>query len=310
LSLVAFIIMVFKEDSPWSWPVPRFMVGRHENCKDVNATLAHEEDESDCERAFEIADILELGFARELVTDFMHPLRRSSRLWRFHVVRAHDRVQYRLFSDDGVFLMYAKAFAEARKVQFHLYNPSDRENSLYDPTRPAFTMTYNDATTHWNLVQEKCENCQFSPKHMSCSMCGKQQVAFLRHDRIAIGEGRFNCMEMHVPGLYSDESRVVWCPKLGRDSLARQSHLDTYESQMVVTKQPVWNDDVGSLVLDFKGRSVLSSAKNFQLALVQKPDYVICQYGKIGSNTFALDFRYPLSVIQAFGTAMSTMFWA
>jgi len=277
--------------------------------KDVSAAYDDDTD-SDCERAFDIADTLEQGLAREIVTDFMHPLRRSSKLWRFHIVRSDDRLQYRLFSDEGDFLMYAHAFPETRKVHFFLYNPGNgREvSSLFDPARPAFTMNWNEAKTEWRVVQEKCENCQFSPKHSSCACCGKQQVAFIRHSRKTIGDGIFNCMEAHVPGLYSDESRVIWCPKLGRGDLGLETE-DGYESQRLISKMPVWNDEVESLVLDFKARSISSSAKNFQLSMGKRPEHVICQYGKIGTNTFSLDFRYPLSVIQAFGISLTTMFW-
>lgn len=311
--------MVYKEEgntanTSWLWPLAR-LISSKEDCKlykDVAA--AYDEDsDSDHERAFEIADTLEQGLAREIVTDFMHPLRRSSKLWRFHVVRSDDRLQYRLFSDEGDFLMFAQAFPDTRKVQFFLYNPSDKHrepSSLFDPSRPAFTMNWNEARTDWRLVQEKCENCQFSPKHLSCACCGKQQVAFVKHSRTPIGDGIFNCMEAHVPGLYSDESRVIWCPKLGRGNLGIDPLYESYESQRLVTKKPVWNDEVESLVLDFKARSILSSAKNFQLSLGRKPEHVICQYGKIGTNTFSLDFRYPLSVIQAFATSLTTMFWA
>jgi hypothetical protein len=302
--------MVFKEENSM-WSLARFMSGSKDNYyKDIAAAIDEDEQDSDCERAFELADTLELGLAREIVTDFMHPLRRSSKLWRFHVVRADDRLQYRLFSDEGDFLMYAKVFPDAHKVQFHLYNPNERGDSLFDIARPAFTMTYNGSRTEWKLVQEKCENCQFTRKHLSCVHCGKQQVACMKHSRISIGDGIFNRMEVHVPGLYSDESRVVWCPKLGRGDLGLKSQCDNYESQMLATKKPVWNDEIESLVLDFKGRTIQSSAKNFQIAMAQRPDHVICQYGKIGTNTFSLDFRYPLSVIQAFGISMSTMFWA
>jgi hypothetical protein len=278
--------------------------------KDITASLSDDDEhESDCERAFELADTLELGLAREIVTDFMHPLRRSSKLWRFHVARSHDGLQYRLFADEGGFLMYAQVFPEAHKIQFHLYDPSDKENSLFDIARPAFTMTYKDKT-EWKLVQEKCENCQFSPKHSPNCCCGKQQVAFIKQSRETKGDGVFNHMEVHVPGLYSDDSRVIWCPKLGRGDLGLDADSNGHESQKLVTKSPEWNDEVESLVLNFKGRNIVSSAKNFQLTLAQRPEHVICQYGKIGTNTFSLDFRYPLSVIQSFGIALSTIFWA
>jgi len=125
-----------------------------------------------------------------------------------------------------------------------------------------------------------------------------------------IGDGIFNQMEVCVPGLHSDESRVIWCPKLGRGDLGSEPMDGSFESQRLVTKHPAWNDEVESLVLDFKGRSVQSSAKNFQLSLGQRPEHVICQYGKIGTNEFSLDFRYPFSCIQAFGASLTTMFWA
>merc|ERR1719272_886761 len=150
--------MVYKPEghASWLWPLGRWAATK--DCKDVYkdiAALSDEEDhDSDCERAFEIADSLEQGLACEVVTDFMHPLRRSSKLWRFQVKRSQDRLNYRLFTDEGDFLMNAQVFPEARKVQFFLYNPDDKETSaLFDPTRPAFTMTWNENRTEWRLVQ-------------------------------------------------------------------------------------------------------------------------------------------------------------
>jgi len=116
-------------------------------------------------------------------------------------------------------------------------------------------------------------------------------------------------MEVTIPGLYSDESRVIWCPKLGWGDLGTDFCVEG-ESQQLQTKQPVWNEEVSSLVLDFKGRTVQSSAKNFQLSLGARREHVVCQYGKIGTDKFSLDFRYPLSCVQAFALSMTTMFWA
>jgi hypothetical protein len=298
--------MVFQEEqhASWFWPLSRWQA-----CEELDSEKAEDAQERhDCERGFQLADYMEKGLARELVTDFMQPLRKSSKLWRFHVVRSQDKLRYRLFSDDNDFLLCAQLSLEARLVSFFLYNPSDREDALFDPSRPAFTMVYNEEKSEWRLRQERCEHCRFSPPHLSCSCHGKQQVAFIRHARRPIGDGIFNCMDVHVPGLFSDGSRVVWCPLLGKGDLSSPPD-DSLEVQHLVTKNPQWNDDVDSLVLDFKGRHVLSSAKNFQLALQQKQQHVICQFGKIGASTFSLDFRYPLSVIQAFAISMTSIFW-
>mmetsp|Transcript_59613 Transcript_59613/g.129065 ORF Transcript_59613/g.129065 Transcript_59613/m.129065 type:complete len:295 (-) Transcript_59613:243-1127(-) len=274
---------------------------------DIKEKLHGLEDDRDVERAFEIADFVEQGLARELVSEFMQPLRRSSKLWRFQVIRSENKLEHRLYSDGGDFLMFARTCVEAQKIELFLYDPSVTTDRLYDPSRPAFTMTFNKARTEWRIVQERCENCQFLPKQTSCACLGKQQVALIRHSRLSVGEGIFNCMEVVIPGLYSDGSRVVWCPLLQSGDLAMP--LEGYETQQLITKRPAWNDEVESLVLDFKGRRIVSSAKNFQISLRQKPEHVLCQYGKIGTNTFSLDFKYPLSVIQAFGASLTTTFW-
>jgi hypothetical protein len=294
----------------WVWPLAQCTSKSDgkDRFKDIAASF-ESESESDNERAFDIADCLEQGLAREIVTDFMHPLRRSRKLWRFNVVASEDKLEHRLYSDDGDFLLYARTYPECRKLQFHLYSPRDNPNSLFDPAKPAFTMTYNGSRTEWRLVQEKCEHCQFSPRHLSCACCGKQEVAYIKHSKVRSGDDIFNHMELHVPGLHDDESRVIFCPRLGRSPLGLDQNSASNESQMLVTKMPIWNDAAQGLSLDFKGRDVKPSTQNFQLTLGKRPEHVICQFGMIGPHTYSLDLKYPLSVIQAFGVSLTTAMW-
>jgi len=254
-----------------------------------------------------MADSVEKGMAREMVTEFMQPLRWSSRLWRFHVVRSEDKLQYRLFADDGDFLVYARTLLDARRVEFFLYNPTEPDK-LFDAAAPVFTMAFTKDRREWRLVQERCEHCHYVPRRLSCACRGKQQVACIRHVRRPVGEGIFNGMEVHIPALHSNGSRVVWCPLLGRGDLGAPAD-GGQDALRLVTRKPAWNDDVESLVLDFRGRHIQSSAKNFQLGLPQKPEHVVCQFGKLGPETFSLDFRCPLSVIQAFAVSLTTLFW-
>jgi hypothetical protein len=280
--------MVYQDESSsrWFWPL------RHSASQDKKdfGDSSSDDDRWDQDHWFDIADSVEKGLAREVVTEFTHPLRRSNKLWRFHVVRSDDKLQYRLFSDDGDFLMYARANPDAGRVEFFSYNPSEKERSLYDPARPAFLMTFNKEKTEWRITQQRCDSYHLAARHR-----GKQQVACARHGRTPVGDGIFNCMDVTIPGLNDDGS-----PASGGACA---------DAQALVTKQPSWNEEVQSLVLDFKGRRVLPSAKNFQLALASQPDQVICQYGKIGPSTFSLDFKFPLSVIQAFGLSLSTLMW-
>jgi len=169
-------------------------------------------------------------------------------------------------------------------------------------------MTWSKDLKEWLLVLERCEHCRYSPKRGSCACHGKQQVAFISHSRVRVGSCIFNAMGISIPGLNPDGSRQVWCPLLGRGDLAED---DGSQALHLVTQVPEWNEDVRSLVLDFKGRSVHPSAKNFQLVpeYSQKPEHMVCQFAKIKPDMFSLDFRYPLSLIQAFAASLTTMFW-
>jgi len=278
--------MVFQDESrtSWLWPL------RRSPSTEKKALGQDESSGSDVERGFEIADAMEMGLAREFTTDFMRPLKQSSRLWKFHVQRSEDRQQYRLYCDDGEFLMFARASQDWRRVDFFLYDPrGDRDCQLYDPDRPAFSMTSNAQKTEWRLVKERCDNCHCALKRSACGCQAKQEVFRVRHSRQDVGDGTNHCMEVQM--LPADGRR-------GQDE-------DT-----LVTKLPVWNDEAESLVLDFKGRRVLSSAKNFQLTQEEDMKHVVLQHCKIAPNTFSLDFRFPLTVIQAFGISLTTICWS
>lgn len=253
----------------------------------------------DTERAYEIADALEGGLARELTLDFQHPLRRAGSLWKFRVARSSDRTQYRLLSDIGDFLLYASVSHHARQISIFTYDPDDKRGvQLFDRSRPVFTLTFDESKTQWQLFEERCEHCRRVPRRRQCS--AKRRLARVRHSRVQVGDGVFNCMDVQIPGLHDAGIPVIKC--------AATSEVWPYP-QRLVARKPKWNDELDSLVLDFKGRKILSSARNFQLATSERPEHVVCQYSKIGPDTFGLDFRYPLSVAQAFGISLTSLHW-
>eukprot|EP00928_Gymnodinium_smaydae_P084801 TRINITY_DN68084_c0_g1_i1.p1 TRINITY_DN68084_c0_g1~~TRINITY_DN68084_c0_g1_i1.p1 ORF type:complete len:287 (-),score=49.02 TRINITY_DN68084_c0_g1_i1:98-958(-) len=285
--------MVFQEESriSWLWPLSRSLSA------DKKEREKRDSSDSDSDRAFAIAEAMEMGFARELVTDFVAPLRRSTRLWKFQVRRSDDRSEYRLFGDDEAFLMYARARDTGRSVDFFLYDP-DTDRELFDADRPAFTLTYEVARSEWVLRQKLPDARQSAkPPALAGEARGagyEVELAQIRHRRDRVGEGVSYCLE------------AALAPPA---SALKAGEADRAAPLLLRTRRPAWNEDLGCLVLDFKGRKVVASAKNFQLAPQGKPQHVACQYGKIGPNSFGLDFRYPLTVIQAFSIAMTTTCW-
>jgi len=155
---------------------------------------------------------------------------------------------------------------------------------LYNPERPAFTMTCDPGRAEWSLVQERCDDCQYCARQCACSS-RRREVLSVCHSRQIVGDGINHSMQVYI------------------------APTADYGEQLLVSKLPIWNDEVGSLVMDFKGRCALASAKNFQLACGESPDHVVCQHGKIGANTFSLDFKHPLTVVQAFAISLTALFW-
>ncbi|CAD7943546.1 unnamed protein product [Amoebophrya sp. A25] len=80
-----------------------------------------------------------------------------------------------------------------------------------------------------------------------------------------------------------------------------------YKTRTFENVAPRWNSKQKSYVLPFFGRVKTSSAKNFQLVDPAEPDEVLLLFGKIKTELFALDYRHPLSMLDAFGIAISSL---
>jgi len=73
-------------------------------------------------------------------------------------------------------------------------------------------------------------------------------------------------------------------------------------------RPPWWNVELGAFVLNFGGRVSVASVKNFQLCDRHNHDDSMLQFGRIeGRHSFTMDFSYPLSAVQAFAIAISSL---
>lgn len=73
-------------------------------------------------------------------------------------------------------------------------------------------------------------------------------------------------------------------------------------------RPPWWNVELGSFVLNFGGRVSVASVKNFQLCDRNDQDYIMLQFGRIqGRHSFTMDFQHPLTAVQAFAIAISSL---
>ncbi len=75
------------------------------------------------------------------------------------------------------------------------------------------------------------------------------------------------------------------------------------ECYLLENKEPTYEN--GNYRLNFSGRVTMPSVKNFQLVSPDDKNNILCQFGKIGDDTFHLDFKRPITAFQAFAFALS-----
>ncbi|KAJ1285482.1 hypothetical protein BS78_03G282600 [Paspalum vaginatum] len=89
----------------------------------------------------------------------------------------------------------------------------------------------------------------------------------------------------------------------------------TPSSLVLYNKLPRWHEHLQCWCLNFQGRVMVASVKNFQLIApagtgepwgIQDDETVILQFGKIEDDVFTMDYRQPLSAFHAFAICLSS----
>ncbi|KAH9693025.1 Tubby-like F-box protein 5 [Citrus sinensis] len=127
-----------------------------------------------------------------------------------------------------------------------------------------------------------------------------------------------NCCEEQIPSSPSPVSKGKK-PLVEFSSTSLSGPLESFGSAgdplILKNKAPRWHEQLQCWCLNFKGRVTVASVKNFQLVAAAEPNQnvsvaeqerVILQFGKIGKDIFTMDYRYPLSALQAFAICLSS----
>lgn len=257
-------------------------------------------------------------------------------LHRFTIVYQATTEEYQLMSEDLELLLVARKTTHERAIEFDAPTSTADEESTsnaasssspYAGRRPPFfSMTYSQDADEWTLVQPQCEICVHRPHHLTCDFIGRsQQVACIRHCSKQVRKAKVHQLDVHIPPLTPDLQMTLWCPrwtgkdlgsrtpcsptsptvsatpKSSRSSLPTALPQDGEDSIHLVSRIPVWDDDLEMLILRFKDRSKLQSCpRNFMLRNPSdgEDEPPIFQHAKIAANTWCLDFRHPLNLVQ------------
>lgn len=225
-------------------------------------------------------DRMERGMPRILVADVVDLHSFCKKLLRFQVRRSGGRRDFHLLREDETFLLFARVSKVAPQIDIFMEDPDEDGGSRFDVGYPTFAMVCcSDRKTEWELLQYRCDGCwgarqQASPK---CQCGGRRRLMRVQQAGLEIGAGAAN-------------------------------HSMTADLLSTATSDRRYTTKAGDR--KFQHRHVLHSAKNFQLTVQDNgSEGVICQHAKIAEEAFCLDFKHPVSMIQAFSLSLSTLFW-
>eukprot|EP00978_Attheya_sp_CCMP212_P010301 scaffold24846_cov33-Attheya_sp.AAC.2 len=163
------------------------------------------------------------------------------------------------------------------------------------------------------------------------NVVGEEEMGGITYTANLLG----NCpriMDVYVPRVSEENvSGVEWrqfCETLYDDNVTNNSMLSRFKQLQqrlenpdgvndedgdygllaLKNRPPWWNIELGAFVLNFGGRLTVASVKNFQLCERNDQDHIMLQFGHIhGRHSFTMDFQYPLTAVQAFAFAISSL---
>lgn len=158
------------------------------------------------------------------------------------------------------------------------------------------------------------------PRRMQCTLHGiplsTMESVGSAPSRAEVTAGSLEGVHVLHPGvLSSPRSKAAVVDSSTLDYDFASGLLSKDEPLVLKNKAPRWHEQLQCWCLNFRGRVTVASVKNFQLvasveslptSLQGDRDKVLLQFGKIGKDTFTMDYRYPLSAFQAFAICLSS----
>lgn len=138
----------------------------------------------------------------------------------------------------------------------------------------------------------------------------RQELGFCTYESNILGAKGPRKMHVLLPKVHEDDSREEIRPANEEEDGLRKTQEEPstrHKTMLLHNKPPKWNDKVAAFVLNFNGRVTLASVKNFQLVLEEDEEDVVLQFGKVGKDEFTMDYRWPMSPLQAFGICLGSL---
>ncbi|KAL7186200.1 hypothetical protein ACSBR2_028033 [Camellia fascicularis] len=226
------------------------------------------------------------------------------------------------FTDMGKFLLAARRYRHGAHTEYVISLDADDmsqgSNAYVGKLSSDFLGTnftiYDSQPPHSGAKPSSSRSCRrFACKQISPQVpAGNFEVGQVSY--------KFNLLKSRGPRRMLCSLK---CPCSGETEANKpQDNSDTKKPEsappsftVLRNKAPRWHEHLQCWCLNFHGRVTVASVKNFQLVATidqSQPggkgdeETVLLQFGKVGDDTFTMDYRQPLSAFQAFAICLTS----
>ncbi|CAF1592432.1 unnamed protein product [Rotaria sp. Silwood1] len=198
--------------------------------------------------------------------------------------------------NDKVFLLIARRHLTiGRHLEYFIGTNAETAKHLNDENSIAKLRGINISGTEYILYDH-----QNTPSNEQ----NKQQSAAILYDEHIFG----SIEPRKLIILLADTEKHIRLLKEGETIINEYRAGRATDLIELKNKTPTYDEESKTYRLNFNQNRVRQpSHKNFQLIRLtgDQSEYVVMEFGRIDDNNFALDYRHPLTAIQAFGIALS-----
>ncbi|KAF8564991.1 hypothetical protein P879_04758 [Paragonimus westermani] len=156
-------------------------------------------------------------------------------------------------------------------------------------------------------IRSNESGCEFADENLYAVRDNLRELAAIIYDTNVLGFKGPRKMTVLIPRMLDNDQRAEFGVGTANDGLVEAWKQKCMNNLMELhNKNPVWNEDTQSYVLNFYGRVTQASVKNFQIVHDADVNYVIMQFGRVAEDLFTMDYAYPMCALQAFGIALSS----
>lgn len=269
----------------------------------------------------------ELGDAREMLSEQLQSPSARTGLRNLYFHKSGTNGEFILCRDifGSEFVMMARIDEANKKFDIYRRKPTEAE---FVEGVPDAKLTWNKEADKWmasvNVGSLVCDECAFRRRDEESSVSSTKFVTVLDigqgMEKIHAGQHWF-WLDMSGQLTECGDRRILECkhcdvnienrwsnsgplsPPTSPRSAPKKKVILSVRSK-APTLSPKGNLSVRFIAMD---RTILPSARNVQCYSTE--DQVCFQFLKLSSTKFAIDYRAPLSPLQAFCAALSTHFW-